>query len=139
MKDLSRPRPCLTLLAVEALPPVLRTHFLEPRHAATLEGADARGSAENAACGDHLELGLWMAGERLGRAAFQARGCSSLIAAASLCCERLAGLARADFAAVDPEAWLVEAGGLPRRGAHAGAVVRRAWQAAVRGLPDRYP
>ncbi len=127
------------LLSVEALPPALRTHFLEPRGAAPLEGADARGSAANAACGDHLELGLWMAGERLARAAFQARGCSSLIAAASLCCERLTGLARADFAGVDPEAWLREAGGLPRRGAHAGSVVRRAWLEAVRGLPGRYP
>ena len=127
------------LLPVEALPPVLRTHFLEPRGAAPLEGADGRGSASNEACGDRLELGLWMEGETLARAAFQARGCSSLIAAASLVCERLSGRSRADFASVDPEAWLTEAGGLPPRGAHAGAVVRRAWQAAVQDLPTRYP
>lgn len=124
---------------MQALPPLLQAHFLAPRGAGPVQGAQARGSAGNAACGDHLELGLWMAGERLERAAFQARGCSSLIAAASLVCERLTGRARADFDTVDPEAWLSEAGGLPRRGAHAAAVVRRAWLDAVRRLPGRYP
>jgi NifU-like protein involved in Fe-S cluster formation len=124
---------------VESLPPLLRTHFLDPRGAASLEGADARGRASNAACGDHLELGLWLSGERLERAAFQARGCSSLIAAASLCCERLAGLERARFAGVDPQDWLREAGGLPPRGAHAAAVVLRAWREAVSRLPGGYP
>jgi NifU-like protein involved in Fe-S cluster formation len=127
------------LSAVDALPPLLRTHFLEPRGAAPLDGADLRGSAGNAACGDRLELGLWLADGRIARAAFQARGCSSLIAAASLACERLQGRDCHDFAGVDPQAWLSEAGGLPPRGAHAALVVRRAWQEAVRGLTDRYP
>lgn len=124
---------------MEALPPLLRTHFLEPRAAGPLEGADARGASSNAACGDHLELGLWLSGDRLERAAFRARGCSALIAAASLCCERLEGLERARFDEVDPEAWLRDAGGLPRRGSHAASVVLRAWREAVSRLPGGYP
>lgn len=127
------------LPGVEALPPLLRRHFLDPRCAGPLEGAELRGSASNEACGDRLELGLWLAHGRIAKAAFQARGCSALIAAASVVCERLEGSTCADVRGVDLERWLHEAGGLPPRGAHAAGVVGRAWQAAVRGLQDRYP
>jgi len=127
------------LACVEPLPSPLRRHFLEPVGAGPLQGADAVGAAANAACGDRLELGLWLAEGRVARAGFQASGCSSLIAAASLACERLAGRALAELPGLDPEAWLREAGGLPRRGAHAGGVVRRALDEAVRRLPARYP
>jgi NifU-like protein len=129
----------LILLAVEPLPSLLRKHFLDPRGAGSPAGADLRGSAANAACGDRLELGLWLAGERVARARFEAGGCSALIAAASLVCERLAGVPVDDLRDLDPHAWLREAGGLPRRGVHAGAVVQRALAEAVRGLPGRYP
>ncbi|HVS08687.1 MAG TPA: iron-sulfur cluster assembly scaffold protein [Planctomycetota bacterium] len=137
--DLSRASGGSILLAVEPLPSLLRKHFLEPVGAGSPEGADARGGAANSACGDRLELGLWLEGSRVARARFQAGGCSALIAAASLVCERLVGVPAAELADIDPRAWLREAGGLPRRGAHAGLVVQRALAEAVRGLPARYP
>lgn len=124
---------------MEPLPSPLRKHFLEPVGAGSTEGADLVGGAENRACGDRLELGLWLEGGRVARARFRAGGCSSLIAAASLACERLPGTPAAELAGADPRAWLREAGGLPPRGAHAGGVVQRALDEAVRRLPARYP
>lgn len=125
--------------AVEPLASPLRKHFLEPVGAGSCEGADGRGTATNDACGDRLELGLWLAEGRVAQARFQASGCSSLIAAASLTCQRLADLGRDELGRVDVRAWLRELGDLPPRGAHAGGVVQRALEEAVRGLPARYP
>ena len=66
------------------------------------------------------------AAERIGRASFQARACSAVIALASLSVEGLAGLDAAGLAALDPAVLAERAGGLPRTRRHAVLVVRRA-------------
>jgi nitrogen fixation NifU-like protein len=121
------------------LPPLLQAHFLAPRQAGEPAGADALGCAANAACGDHLELGLWVQDGRIRDARFRARGCSSLLATASLAAERLVGLDLPGARGLDLGALLAGAGGLPPGRAHARAVVERALDQALQALGDRYP
>src|SRR5262245_22723900 len=111
-----------------ALPPPLEQRFRAPRHAGSLGGAARRGSGENAACGDQLELEL--ADGRIARAAFRARGCSGVIAVADLLCERAVGLTPAQAVALDLASVVDQLGGLPPTRRHALDVCRRALEHA---------
>lgn len=122
-----------------ALPPLLEHHFRFPRHAGDPSGADALGRGRNAACGDELELGLWVARGLVREVRFRARACSATLATASLVGERLAGATVEEARALDLGQLLAAAGGLPRGRGHARAVVQRALEQALSGLGTRYP
>jgi nitrogen fixation NifU-like protein len=92
-----------------------------------------RGRAENAACGDVLELSFSLAGRRIDRAMFQARGCSAVIASASLATEALVGRSLREALELDFAGLIEAAGGLAPRRAHAARVVQRAVREAVSG------
>jgi len=121
---------------MSALPPVLDEHFRNPRGAGALPGANARGRADNPACGDVLVLELRVERELVLAAGFQARSCSAVIACASLLCERLRepGTSVASARSLDVDALVLAAGGLPRQRAHAARVCARALAEALQAL-----
>ena len=110
-----------------------REHFLHPWRPALLEGAEARGEAENTACGDWVCFQLRLAGGRIEAASVQVRGCSATIACASLTGESLAGLALADARALDVSALATAAGATRKDLSHAPSVVERSLHAALAG------
>jgi len=120
---------------VATLPPILEDHFRHPRGVGRIEGAAARGRAENPACGDVLEIEVACESGRVRDARFMAHGCSSVIAVASVVVESLAGLELAAARAFDVERAVEAAGGLPNNRRHAVFVVSRALDAALAEEP----
>ena len=112
---------------------LIRAHLRAPRNVGRLAEPCWRGRGENAACGDVLELSLSVAGSRIGRALFQARGCSGVIASASLATEALIGRSLREALELDWSVLIDAAGGLAPRRAHAAQVVQRAVREAVGG------
>ena len=111
----------------------LSDHFSSPRNVGRVEGPSGVGKAGNSACGDELELSVRVESGRVAEARFLAKGCSALIATASLVTEELVGASLPQARALDPARVVISAGGLPERGQHAVAVVGRALAQALRG------
>ncbi len=122
-----------------ALPPRLLDHFLAPRHVGGMAGATASAVAQNPACGDHLELGLWMGPDGGLGMRFRARACSAVIACASLLGDAIAGRSAAQIEELDLRALLAAAGGLPQGARHALPLVERALHQALAGVRASYP
>lgn len=118
------------------LPPKLQAHFLAPRHARTPVGADGLGRSTNPACGDALEVGVWLAEGRVRELAWAGRGCAASLACASLAAERLSGLALADARAFDLAGAVQELGGLGPTQQHAVQLVARAIANALSKAAD---
>lgn len=78
-----------------ALPSLLWPHWQAPHRAGQAAGelalGAASGSADNAACGDQLQLWVAHEGPHLLRVGFSGRGCSTVIATASFVCASLEG------------------------------------------------
>ena len=73
---------------------VLLEHFHQPRNKGGLQGADVVRRGSNPRCGDDIEVGLFVQGDRLERVKFRGRGCSVCIASASLMTEAVRGRRR---------------------------------------------
>ena len=104
------------------LPEHLRAHFDRPEHVGEpAGGADLRGEARNAACGDHVVVYVQREAEsdpaRVRAAGFRAQGCPAAMATASAACSVIEGLA-ADAALPDAAARRFEARFGPPRPAH---------------------
>lgn len=137
--ELSRPPPASRIVDVAPLPPLLQAHFLAPRRIGDPSLAQGTARAENQACGDRLEVGLWADGGRISEVRFRARACSATVAAASLVCEALEGMAVQVARRTDCRGLIASAGGLPQGKAHAADLVARAVAAALADLGARYP
>jgi len=111
----------------------IRAHLRAPRNVGQLAEPCWRGHAENAACGDVLELCFSLAGDRIDQARFQARGCSGVIASASLATETLVGCSLREALELDWSVVIDAAGGLAPKRTHAARVVQRAVREAVSG------
>ncbi|MGE0712588.1 MAG: iron-sulfur cluster assembly scaffold protein [Planctomycetota bacterium] len=114
--------------------PVFLDHFQHPRHVGRLAAPDAEVSLENPVCGDQLTLGLRVQAGAVAEVAFQVRGCSGAIAAASALCELVQGRALAAVAEIDRDAVDQALGGLPalkRHGADLAAAGLRQALAAL--------
>ena len=70
---------------------VLLDHFHHPRNKGDLAGADITRRGSNPRCGDEIEVGLELDGDRIARARFRGRGCSVCVASASLMTEAVSG------------------------------------------------
>jgi nitrogen fixation NifU-like protein len=70
---------------------VLLDHFRNPRNKGELEGADRIARGSNPRCGDDIEVGLFMQGDRLEDVKFRGRGCSICIASSSMMTEVVCG------------------------------------------------
>lgn len=113
------------------LPPLLQAHFRAPRNAGRLNLPSGRGEAHNQACGDHLALEIAVRDGRLAELAWEGRGCSAVLACASLGSEALTGLDLEAAERFDLEAAVRAAGGVAPRQGHALAVVLRALELAL--------
>ncbi len=125
---------------MKALPPALDLEFRNPYHGGMLPPNALCGEAENPACGDHLELGIEVAGGVIRSAGFQARGCSAVIACASLTCRTIEQRTVAEIAALDIGRFLSSHGRLSPERRHAVAIVSRALRGALARVPrDCHP
>lgn len=88
----------------------LLDHFRKPRHVGRVDGATGVGRAENAACGDQVEISVKTASGRVERAGFLCQGCSAAIGAASYVTERIIGKRLEELLALDADRLLGELG-----------------------------
>ena len=72
----------------------LLDHFRHPRNKGELTGADSVRRGSNPRCGDEVEIGLFVEGDRITQVRFRGRGCSICIASASMMTETVAGLSK---------------------------------------------
>jgi len=110
-------------------------HFRAPRGAGVLEGANARGRAQNPGCGDDVELSLKVEDGRVVEARFRASGCVAAIACASRTTELVRGMSLVEALAVDAGRLSAELEGLPPQSRHAAKICVRALRAALCGAP----
>jgi len=73
---------------------VLMDHYRHPRNKGDLNGADVVRRGHNPRCGDDIEVGLYLQGDKLDQVKFRGRGCSVCIAAASMMSEAVTGCSR---------------------------------------------
>jgi nitrogen fixation NifU-like protein len=119
---------------MSAPPAWIAEHLTRPRGAGELSPDAARGTAENAACGDVLQLFVARAPDGTAVLRFRARACSAVLATASLVCETLEGAELVAARALVVEARVREAGGLPPGRGHAVGLVSRALAESLRAL-----
>ncbi len=109
----------------------MREHLRTPRNIGTVDDASGRGSAENAACGDRLEISARVEDGRVAEILFRATACSAVIATASLATETVQDLPVEEARALDVLELVREAGGLPPGKGHAASLVERALRSAL--------
>lgn len=88
-------------------------HFLNPRNAGSLPGANAVGRAGSGDCGDLVELSLRIQGDRIVEARFRAFGCVAAIAGASVTTELVRGRTLIEALALTNRDVVEALGGLP--------------------------
>ena len=106
--------------------PLVMDHFLHPRRVGELPDADARALAENAGCGDALQLHLKITDDRITDARFKALGCTASIAASSFLAEWLVGKSLDEARALSNESLAEALGGLPAGKTHCSVLAREA-------------
>lgn len=86
----------------------LLDHFRAPRNVGRIDGATGTGRAENAACGDLVEISVRVASGRVERAGFLCQGCSAAIGAASYVTDHILGLSVEDLRTLDADRLLLD-------------------------------
>ena len=86
--------------APEMYKDVLLDHFHHPRNKGDVAGLEHVHRGSNPRCGDELEVGVHLDGERLDTVRFHGRGCSVCIASASMMTEAVTGIGRAQALAL---------------------------------------
>jgi nitrogen fixation NifU-like protein len=75
---------------------IILDHYRNPRHRGEIARATGTLEADNPLCGDEIRLSWRLDADRLAEVAFTGKGCSISQAAASMLCDEVAGLRRAD-------------------------------------------
>lgn len=102
-----------------------------------LAGANAVGRAENAACGDELQLYLEVRAGQVLQARFRTFGCAASIAAGSMLTELLAGASLTQARQLTSEAVNIALGGLPPLKVHGSVLAADALRAALEDYRKR--
>ena len=100
----------------------LLDHFQNPRNTGVVERPDATARLENPACGDILELGLQLEGDRIVDIRFRAKGCVPAMACGSAITELASGKSVEAAREIGREELLEKVGGLPEASGHACAL-----------------
>lgn len=91
-------------------------HNRTPHNCGCLADASHRGVADNALCGDHLEMALRIRGDVIEAAMFDGESCAITTACASMLTDALRGAPSKDLSALRAELSAMFAGGAPARG-----------------------
>jgi tRNA-specific 2-thiouridylase len=123
---------------------VFETHLSHPRGLGRLAGAPHSGAAGGAPCGDLVRIAVWIEGDSVAEAGFDAEGCGAARAAASAVVELVEGAGVLDAARVTPDDVATALGGLIPSKRHAATLaadaLHRALGAAARdGAPRLAP
>lgn len=110
-------------------------HFQRPRGVGELDDATVRVEVENPVCGDRMRLSLRVDGERVVAAAWEVRGCSGAVAAASALWELLQGATLAAAERLDRAAVEAALGGMPPHKRHGADLAVDALEEALEALP----
>jgi len=94
-------------------------HARQPKNRGSCEGAQATGKAHFRKCGDDFSLALWVEGEVIVQARFEAHACAPVVAMGSVGTELLRGLTLEQARQLLPTKLDQELGGLPLPKRHA--------------------
>jgi NifU-like protein involved in Fe-S cluster formation len=121
----------------------VRQALAEPKNQGEMSDADAVGTVGSPDCGDMLRLWLKFTekdGKRvIDRASFQAFGCQTAMAVASMATELLRGRTVEEASALDASALAGELGTLPPMKIHCGQLVEGALRDALGHAADAAP
>ncbi|MCC7262385.1 MAG: iron-sulfur cluster assembly scaffold protein [Candidatus Latescibacteria bacterium] len=110
---------------------IVLEHYQHPRNVGVLEGANAVGRSENAACGDEMQLYLEIEGTQVRRASFRTFGCAASIAAGSLLTELVMGSCLGELRQLGSQQLDAALGGLPTLKVHGSVLAADALRAAL--------
>jgi len=110
---------------------VILDHFLNPRNAGDLEGANGVGEVGAVACGDIMRISLRIRDGRIEEARFRTFGCGSAIASSSVTTELVMGRTVEEARQLTSQDILEALGGLPPAKIHCSTLAEEALKAAL--------
>ncbi len=120
-----------------------RQALANPQNVGEMEDADAVGTVGSPDCGDMVRMWLKFTekdGKKvIDRASFQAFGCQTAIAVASMATQLLKGKSPEEAAALKPEELSGDLGPLPPMKIHCGQLVENALKSALNGEEPSAP